>query len=204
MPIDWKPWLVGLLLPGFACQTNDLGKPCGSALTDLGTEPIAGEQPVIEVVRIERDQACETFQCLTHRGLHPYCTRVCDQDGDCPTGFACEAVQEVGPLADKKYCVYKLGCQRNIDCKDLGNILCVKFACLDACLVTGDSNDCQFHQLKCYDRADLGCQCPQSAEANAVCSDEEVICQPAGAGEALPAGAVHQLNACVPKQESTP
>ncbi|MEE8409125.1 MAG: hypothetical protein V3T05_05945 [Myxococcota bacterium] len=171
-----------------ACESDDLGQPCGTTPTAV-TNPIVGEVPIIEVVRLERDGECESFQCLTHRGISPYCTRECERtppenapkrctadadctggdfrsgtqghcvdgrcackedfecskrmhcadgvcsDDDCPKGFWCKEVQEVGPLVGKLYCVFKDGCDGdNIYCEDLGNIVCRSLACFDACL----------------------------------------------------------------------
>jgi len=73
-------WLaLTLTALSLACSTEELGNPCGTVATDV-PDPVQGEVPVVEVVRHERDSACESFQCLTHRGLPPYCTRTCELD----------------------------------------------------------------------------------------------------------------------------
>ena len=178
---------VALALSGVACEKESLGNACGTPPEPV-VNPVGGETPVIEVVRVERDSACESFQCLTQRGVPPYCTRTCKLnaapepkscdgdtnctaepfsgtdhpgvcvdgkctctddiqckepthcadgacvDDDCPSGFWCERIQEVGPLANSHYCVYKTGCQTNIQCEDLGNMSCNQLGCFDACL----------------------------------------------------------------------
>jgi hypothetical protein len=177
---------AALLLADVACEKEDLGKACGTP-PDAVVNPVGGETPTIEVVRVERDSTCDSFQCLTQLGVPPYCTRICKLeaapnatsckadtdcagapfsgtthpgvcvdgtclcredsqckdpthcadgacvDDDCPNGFWCERVQDVGPLAKSRYCVYKTGCQTNIQCEDLSNIACNKLGCFDAC-----------------------------------------------------------------------
>jgi len=202
MPSLWRTgFLAVVATAALGCETNDLGKACGTDATPLPAEAIDGETPVVEVVRIQRDSACETFQCLTHRGLAPYCTRVCDANRDCPTGFVCSAVQDSGPLADKRYCVFEDGCERNIDCGDLGHIRCAKLGCLDACEL--EPLGCDFHQLTCAERTDLGCECLPDEIGNPrdECDDADLVCTPESLGVALPAGSVAQLNVCVPQDQ---
>jgi hypothetical protein len=85
----------GLLLLLAACETDDLGKRCGTEAAPV-VDPVGDEVPVVEVVRLERDGECESFQCLTHRGLPPYCTRSCALDAptlkqkSCSTDEQCE------------------------------------------------------------------------------------------------------------------
>ncbi len=170
-----------------ACEKSDLGKTCGTVPTEI-SDPIGGEVPTIEVVRMERDGDCESFQCLTHRGLSPYCTQTCEidtppnkqktctldddckggefasgqvghcvagkctceldeecddplqcsdgrcRDDDCPEGYWCKTVQDVGPLAGQRFCVFREGCQANGDCEDFSTMSCKKLGCFDACL----------------------------------------------------------------------
>ncbi|MEM6732900.1 MAG: hypothetical protein AAF658_15195, partial [Myxococcota bacterium] len=152
-----------------ACDDDDIGEPCGTPPTDIFNAPIDGEVPVTEIVRLERDRACETFQCITHSGLSPYCTQTCELDpgmpgdacenyrdcdpvfgdptenkycvdgtcidDDCPAGFVCRELQDVGTLAGESYCVRKSGCADNIDCEDLGNVECRPLGCLDRCFL---------------------------------------------------------------------
>lgn len=177
---------LALILAGGACETHDLGKKCGT-LAEPVPDPVEGEVPTVEVVRVERDSDCESFQCLTHRGLPPYCTRTCAVDSppkarhcddasacaaapfagvdrpgecldgtcrctadnqcknpthcvdgacvddDCPAGYWCERVQDVGPLASNRYCVYKTGCETNSDCESFSTMACKGMGCYDAC-----------------------------------------------------------------------
>ncbi|MBI5512057.1 MAG: hypothetical protein HY903_25140 [Deltaproteobacteria bacterium] len=201
---------LAVLLVTSACEKNDLGKPCGTAGTPV-PDPVGGEVPVVEVVRLERDSTCESFQCLTHRGLPPYCTQSCTldpapkaktcaaataasdcaadpfaggtnpaecidgtcrctadlqckdplhcEDGacvddDCPAGYWCKRPQEVGPLANQRYCVFKTGCRDNLQCEELGKMECDHLGCFDGCLrdyytcVKPESTKCD--DLECY------------------------------------------------------
>jgi hypothetical protein len=170
--------LTGVVLTSAACESEDIGKACDDgAPGSVGEEPIGGERPLVEVVRISRDGACESFQCLRHQGLDPYCTRECEilptetetpcatddecageatcaEDGicredDCPTGFACRHVQEAGPLRDLTFCVRRVRCEQSVDCGALGEIDCIEHACYDGCDKLTELEDCDFHQLVC-------------------------------------------------------
>lgn len=218
--------VTSLLASGLsACESNDLGEPCGAADSDVVPNPVDGEEPISEVVRLQRDGTCESFQCLTHAGLQPYCTarceiddetigKVCDSDNDCagdltcvefedekrcadddcPTGFACRAVQEIGPLAEQPYCIRKTGCETNLDCEELGKVECRKLGCLDECLLDGfpcpqEANN----RLVCEAFETLPCSCNDGSDN---CSDDLLTCQPSGALEPWPVSSVAQRGVC--------
>jgi hypothetical protein len=231
-------WLIaGLAVP--ACEKDDLGQPCGTEPTSID-DPIGGEVPTIEVVRVERDGECESFQCLTHLGLAPYCTRDCEletpavkqksctsdadctggefaagqsghciegkceceedvecesplqcaggrcRDDDCPEGYWCKTVQEVGPLANRRYCTFNNLCSRNADCEAFGVMECRQLGCFDACLrgylaCTTKGGTCA--DLDCYS------PCPRVAPGVRYCpgpyrdSDEAAACKSANCFE---------------------
>lgn len=158
-------WLVAIALSlgaHIGCQDSDVGRLCGAQSPSFPQDPIEGETPTVEVVQLTRDGLCETFQCLTHAGIPPYCTQSCsqspvadsdascDQDSDCPQNdaycsdgvcvsddcpqaFRCGKVQDVGPLAESFLCLREFGCQTNFDCGALGEIDCVPLGCFDRC-----------------------------------------------------------------------
>ncbi len=231
-------WLitgVGLM----ACEEDDLGQPCGTEPTAV-EDPIGGEVPVVEVVRVQRDGECDSFQCLSHRGLTPYCTRECEleapaaepkscttdadctggefgsgqsghciegtceceedaecrsplhcagghcRDDDCPAGYWCKTVQEVGPLTGNRYCVFSDTCTRNADCEAFGVMECRRLGCFDACL--RGFSACAAKGGTC---ADLDCYepCPLVAPGVRYCpgpytvSDDAAQCADAGCFE---------------------
>lgn len=99
---------------GFACDDEDVGEPCGDLSTSVGAQPIEDEKPVTEVIRLESDRACETFQCISHSGLSPYCTKSCALDSSVTLG----------------------SCANDRDCDPLfgdptGNTICVDGQCID-------------------------------------------------------------------------
>ena len=209
-----------------ACNTEEsLGGSCGTDAPVLAGEIVEGETAVDEVVRIERDGVCGSFQCLTEGGLAPYCTEECSYDGgssnvscttdndcsksdehcvgevcradDCPSGFVCSQVQEAGPLKDKRYCTRQTGCLNNFDCGDVGNVECVVLVCLDACLLAGTS--CDTHFLTCQPREQVPfCLCNGETEADNTkfCDIDALACQPP-AGDAFPVGAAMLQGTCV-------
>lgn len=205
-----------------ACESDDIGTRCepeGDAPSP--TEPVAGEETLVEVVALERDGDCESFQCLSHRGYPPYCTRECKYESDkgkacvsdadckkpdhcfegrcgeddCPQGFVCGRVHEMGRNADSLFCLRRENCGSNIDCEDLGNVSCQKLGCVDQRLLENDPNAAP--NLVCVDREELSfCACPGGNES---CGDAELICDPVDA-DAWEAGSVEQRSACLRKE----
>ncbi len=259
---------TALLVFAAGCETGDLGKPCGSEPTAVSDPVVEGENAVVEVVRLERDVNCESFQCLTHRGLHAYCTEGCELDApsyaakscttdaqctggmfannvqghclagrcqcvadgecveplhcfagacvddDCPKGFACKRVQEVGPLADELFCTFKTGCVGNDDCEQLGTIECRQVGCFDACLcdaLTGAeakalecANLCTtatrtepFHRLHCAPLDDV-CTCEDGSDTLS-CAEASLRCPANPAQPEWDEGAVARTGYCIPK-----
>lgn len=205
----WAPVALTCIFATAACETSDVGQLCEDAPpTAIGDEPVGGEEPLVEMVRVRRDQACESFQCLQHNGLPAYCTEECKfieaestpacttdgdcsgeakcaQDGkcrldDCPTGFACQTVQETGPLAEHQFCVRRT-CQNNLDCGNLGVLECVEHACYDKCLKQGPNETCEVHAVVCdeskdfFGNGEVECSCANNAE-NFACGDDQLRC----------------------------
>ncbi|MEZ0314000.1 MAG: hypothetical protein ACAI38_19685 [Myxococcota bacterium] len=226
--------LQGLIIVSVAlaaCNAEEpLGGACGTDAPILEGEIVEGETAVDEIVRIERDGVCGSFQCLTEGGLAPYCTEECryessssnatcttDNDcsddeehcidglcrgDDCPSGFTCNQVQEAGPLRDKRYCTRQTGCLNNFDCGDVGNIQCVVLVCLDACLLANTS--CEQHFLTCQPREEVPfCLCNGETEASNsnFCEAEALACQPP-LGDAFPVGAAVLRGTCVGSRQS--
>lgn len=221
-------FFVGLLSTTLlGCEKEKLGTLCGTDPTEFNGEVVVNENPTVEVVRIQRDGACESFQCLHHQGLHGYCTRTCEldplpsnvkscaldsdckedgffcvdgkcRDDDCPSGFRCTTVQDVGPLAGKRYCTFITGCNNNTDCEALGDITCQQHGCTDVCNIEGAS--CDFHQLVCQPADEVPCVCNgQPIGGKPSCTDAELICQNPGAPTPYPQGSVAQKSFCIPK-----
>lgn len=175
--MNWRWLLAAWAMTIASCQVDDTGKACTpTEVTEIGDEPVGGETPLVEVVRVQRDGACESFKCLRHMGLDPYCTRECTfietpetppcnndadcdepakcaQDGvcradNCADGFACRTIQQTGPEAGRFYCTRRT-CDENIDCGNLGVINCVQQACYDSCLNDDTTVSCGIHALTC-------------------------------------------------------
>lgn len=218
---------AGIVL--FAASCNDdkqLGGNCGTEEPPLAGELVEGETAVDEIVRIQRDGVCESFQCLTEGGLAPYCTETCSYESssnlpcnsdidcrvstehcidrvckadNCPDGFLCDNVQENGPLANTRYCVRERGCLTNFDCGDVGNVRCEIVACLDACLLSANSAECDTHYLHCQPRTEIPyCLCPGETEPTATtCESARITCVPPEGRPAFPSGAVSLRGICV-------
>jgi len=188
------------------CTTDDIGKRCEAKPTPvIASEPVGGEHPTNEIVAVQRNGSCESFECLSHRGYPAYCTRACAydtktakgecttnadctrplhcylgqcQDDDCPSGFECRPVQTVGPLAGQLFCVQKENCAGNFDCESLGHVDCKKLACFDALWLENKKPDGS-GTLTCSTREDVPyCQCPADQQASGVDSCLHPRCDP--------------------------
>lgn len=214
-----------LLIVVCGCEQAQLGQRCGTSPEPLPAEPIVAEDPVGEIVRLQRDGTCASFQCLTHRGLEPYCTRECTypdapdapdcardadceppnhcfrgqcRDDTCPGGFACRQIADVPKLNDALFCVMKSGCDDNFDCESLGEMECRDVGCVDRCQLPQNrdgASACSDSRLSCVSLDGLNCACE---EGGTDCSDSELICQPQSTADPLPAGAVARRTYCMP------
>ncbi len=212
-------FFIGLQLT--ACEKDDLGKICGTEVTPITDNPVGGEVPAVEVVRMERDVACQSFQCLRHLGIAPYCTRECKLgpstgtcaddsacgrgttcingqcvDDDCSPGFWCRTVQDTGPLAGKNFCTRRTGCNPAdpFECEDIGNIECKVYGCFDTCL-SKSSTECVFHELVCDSMKNIPCTCGLDLDPTDLsCADAELQC--ANAVRTWPAESVQRIHVC--------
>lgn len=205
---------IALLTVG--CETDDVGKFCSPQTASIGQNPVGGENPAVEVVRIHRDENCQSFQCLEHLGLSPHCTRSCAwlantaactadaqcpnqgkclegfcNEDDCPPGFACEAPLEAGELANQQVCVRRSDCNTNLDCEGLGAIDCVNLGCYDDCIL---NDACEMHQLRCEPIDSLTCTCPDGSDN---CADSQLSCAPETSQSSLVEGSVSTRNVCI-------
>lgn len=208
-----------------ACASDEIGQSCGTDTEPLAGEIVEGETAVTEVVRMQRDSVCSSFQCLTHAGQAAYCTRSCTfekagkkaascvddsdckapkacykgacREHDCPSGFSCGIVQDSGPLAGQLFCKRQTGCDTSVDCDDLDHLACRQQVCFDSCLLEESTTDCTEHRLTCKMRHELNCYCPNST--GDACSDADVVCQPESAVEPWPTSSVQQVGICLPK-----
>ena len=215
----FAPLALTIALLTVGCETDDVGKFCSPQTASIGQNPVGGENPSVEVVRIHRDENCLSFQCLEHLGLSPHCTRSCDwspntgtcsadsdcpnqgkciegfcNDDDCPPGFACETPLEVGELANQEVCVRRSGCTSNLDCEGLGAIDCVSLGCFDDCLL---DDTCEMHQLQCEPLDSLGCTCADSGPS---CDDSLLSCAPEASQGVLPEGSISTRNVCIVRE----
>jgi hypothetical protein len=83
-----------------------------------------------------------------------HCAAGVCRDDDCPAGFWCKEVQEVGPLVGQRFCVFKDNCTSNFFCEELGKMECRELGCFGSC--KREYWDCQeqpqekCEELDCY------------------------------------------------------
>ena len=126
-------WATPAALAAFlalsACHLHDLGTECAldrQPFDNKQTEWVVGEVPIITEEQIIQDGTCETFICLNHDGIPPYCSRHCSDNQPCPDAFECKQVQGLGPRSNDTYCVYAV-CETDADCRDIKTYACVTF-----------------------------------------------------------------------------
>jgi hypothetical protein len=127
MGIRWTPWVVLVLGGVLACQKDDIGIPCvGMNLPNAGGstsegDVIRAEGP--EIVEYNVNFPCDGVVCVATIGSGGYCSKECTEDRECPQAFVCRTVQDYGPLADRKYCVWRQ-CKTDADCGDPWTMTC--------------------------------------------------------------------------------
>ncbi|MEM6531894.1 MAG: hypothetical protein AAF654_04690 [Myxococcota bacterium] len=200
-----------LLCAATGCNEEDIGEVCGQESAPVAPEPIDGESPVSEVVRLERDRACETFQCITHSGLNPYCTRTCELDTSTNTGEACENDQDCDPVFGdpmaNTLCVNNVciddDCPNGFACRELqtvgtlaGERFCVRQIGCENNFDCGDVQSLECRRLGCIDSCFLDqaslnqdtlagtVSCPAEADNVLTCEPfDSLPCQCLGGGD---------------------
>lgn len=103
-----------------ACEPHDLGRPCpppeGSEDTVEDASP--DDTEIVFPATVRKDGKCESFQCVSTQVRSNYCSRECQNQGDCPEGFLCGTLQPVGPLSQEQFCLLAKPCRENVsgDC----------------------------------------------------------------------------------------
>jgi hypothetical protein len=90
------------------CREEEVGKVCSVAECDVQNPPDNANTICEPAV------GCETLICvgqglgLGTGNIDQYCTDDCDVNEDCPEGFVCEVVAEVGSNANTTLCLKPL------------------------------------------------------------------------------------------------
>lgn len=118
-------WLCCLLAAGLtACPSNDIGKPCPQLKLDAPALQTDGHRATTqEVVAQDPDYPCDQLVCIATLGHDSYCSKPCDHNNDCPTGFDCRVIQDVGPFAGRKFCAFAR-CSTADDCGSSDDFCC--------------------------------------------------------------------------------
>lgn len=106
---------TGLVLA--ACDSGDIGDVCdGMVVPDSqapGGDPTRTEGA--ELVEYNVLFPCDEPVCVATLGRGAYCSKECDRNGQCPTGFECREVMQLGPFAGRNFCVWSV-CAVDSDC----------------------------------------------------------------------------------------
>jgi hypothetical protein len=106
----------------FACPEDDVGVPCKMNIISSDDGGISSQGATVNAQGLD----CRSRLCLYVGGVReaiPQCTRICDNDDDCPDptdtckeGFTCQSLIKVGALKCCKMCV----CKRFVNIGDGG------------------------------------------------------------------------------------
>ncbi len=118
---------IGLLCSALvgvsACNDDDVGKDCPMEAPPSNNGTATGSQFPADV-EINTEFPCDSLTCVNTDGRHSYCSRECDADVNCPSAFQCSVVMDIGPLAGRKYCVWR-GCRAQLECGDVAKYDCI-------------------------------------------------------------------------------
>lgn len=99
-------WATALLIAGLAsltpaCNQDDTGICC-QVLS--GRDPNLVPKPEkapsgewINAIKLDPAFDCSNLTCVSYQGTNAFCTKACQEVGDCPEGFACEPVLQSDP-----------------------------------------------------------------------------------------------------------
>jgi hypothetical protein len=143
----WRCGSVAALLAcAIGCETHDLGSPCPAmAIPFQPAEELDGgvqwaKGP--EVVEFDVEFPCEDPVCVITLGHTPYCSRECATDANCPNGFQCRTVMDLGPFQGMRFCVWKT-CAAPSDCGDPWVLGCERVPELS---LQQETKVCRYHE----------------------------------------------------------
>lgn len=95
---------------GTCCEVLDPAKADRIPVAEP-RDPMDPLSPQASVIRQDPTFDCSGLTCTAYQGSKAFCTRQCNDDGECPEGFTCTAVLESDPGPDSqiqpedKFCV---------------------------------------------------------------------------------------------------
>lgn len=95
--------LAGVALTWMVGCADDLYTPCDldPASPDTAVAACGTNDGVDRSCVVDNQIQCDTRSCGRYQGSDPFCTKACQDDGDCPSGGCIELVFQSG----RKYCV---------------------------------------------------------------------------------------------------
>lgn len=109
---------------GACSDDDDVGNDCPmQAPPSTGGNETGSAYP--RDVEINTVFPCDSLTCVNTDGRPSYCSRECQTDTGCPAAFQCEEVISIGPLAGRKYCVWR-GCRAQLECGDVKKYDCIE------------------------------------------------------------------------------
>lgn len=110
------------------CNDDDVGTSCPQMQVPSGdnSASTSGSQYPADV-EVNTEFPCDSLTCVVSSGREPYCSRECVSDVNCPSAFTCSVLSTIGPLANRKFCVWR-GCRAQLECGDVSKYDCIEGA----------------------------------------------------------------------------
>lgn len=148
------------------------------------------------------DNDCQTRPHIFGPGYH--CTLATDGNNycvndNCPAGFWCNPVVNVGPYQGQYFCQRQTGCTADVDCNAPGSYACEPWGCFGSCLYNPTTCGNGPNQLECQSDYAIGCNCNNANDVKTLlqCTSSALTCTPPGVNT-FPTGSVTPLNVCLP------
>ena len=106
------------------CAKSDVGQACPELLGTTDPATVTdGLSETEEVVAYDPLFPCDSLICVASVGRTGYCSRACNDNSSCPSGFECRVIQPVGTFANQMFCAWK-PCDKTADCGSKKDFCC--------------------------------------------------------------------------------
>ncbi len=115
----------GALVLSACREQSDVGEACPMELPTADDTASESSVAYPATVEINTEFPCDSLVCVAMSGRPAYCTSECRADASCPDAFECRVVNETGPFAGRKYCVWRR-CRVQLECGDVSKYDCIE------------------------------------------------------------------------------
>jgi hypothetical protein len=115
--------IIFVLVSGACNAQSDVGQSCPveAPAADSNSAASVSYPSIIEV---NTGFSCDSLTCVSTAGREGYCTQECLSDQSCPSAFECRVVMQGGPMAGRRFCVWR-SCWVQLQCGDVSTYDCI-------------------------------------------------------------------------------